>query len=70
MQILTKTTMQLFKGMSNHKNHTSIGKVKFGEAEHGQEFAVRTMTKKSTKINQTRFFLIILFKSIVPMAVL
>jgi hypothetical protein len=38
MWILTKTRIQLFQGMSNHENQTSIGKTKFGEAENVQEF--------------------------------
>ncbi len=51
MWILTKMRIELFQGMSNHENHTSIGKAKFGEAENGQEFELSTITEKSTKRN-------------------
>jgi hypothetical protein len=37
--------------MKNHESLTSIGKTKFGEAENGQEFELRTITEKSTEIN-------------------
>ena len=31
------------------ENFTSIGKTKFGGAENGHEFELRTITEKSTK---------------------
>ena len=42
--------------MNTYKNLTSMGKMKFDEAENGHEFELRTITEKSTKINQTNFY--------------
>jgi hypothetical protein len=40
--------IQLSNKINNYKSLTSIGKAKFGEAENGHEFELRTITEKST----------------------
>jgi hypothetical protein len=51
MWILTKIIIEIYE--CNHEGRTSIGKMKFDEAENGHEFELRTITEKSTRGNST-----------------
>jgi hypothetical protein len=42
--------------MNNHKNFTSMGKTKLGEAENGHEFELKTIAEKSTKNKSDEFY--------------